>query len=163
MNVTIQPDCILVNGNRIDQAPRLQACCAAFNARSGREKAIFDQGKPWRKFLFFDEEGITLLYDVEIDRVLDVHFCLAPTSTEPSPKSVFSGLLFLNGSRLVAGMAESALPVRGEFPLIKQGGWRGEGDGLFVHLRLSSKTKKLADASVTFLRRPRFASEGHTP
>jgi hypothetical protein len=152
---------LTINGTTIDEAPTLQLIQTAIGGCAYREVEHLNQGKPWRKFVIFDDLGVRFLYDFEIDRVLDVEFAFTVEKTVSSPKSVFQGILIVNGARLVANMAERLLPIEGEFRFEKRGGWKIASEILFVNMRLSRK--RLQAVSVSFVRRQRFKCEQKEP
>src|SRR5258706_11561543 len=113
MNVVLTPSGLIVNKTTFAVAPPLERILAAFDSVPSREKDLHDQGKLWRKFVIIDEMGVYFLYDLEIQRVLEVQFYFIIARSTSAPEAVYSGLLFVNGVRLFAGMKEALLPIRG--------------------------------------------------
>ncbi len=156
MTVVIKPTALTVNDCQIAEAPRLDTVLETFGRTPCREVILEDQGKPWRKFVIFDELGVYALYDYEIERVIDLHFCFANTKSPSTPTGIYSGLIFINGVRLVAGMKEKLLPTDGEFRFLKEGGWVATNDTFFIHIRTSGSAKALVAIDVSFLQHPPF-------
>lgn len=161
VNVNIKPTGLIINQRSFSYAPELSAMLHAFGPATYRQTQILNEGRAWRKFIIFDDYGVYLLYDEEIRRVLDIHFCLQTSKGETSPAKVFSGLLFVNGVRLTGATKEQALPVTGEFQFAKQGGWEARSDTVSVHIRTS--TKRVRAVAITFLKRERFGCEEKNP
>ena len=157
VNAILSPAGLSIGGTVIAEAPPLNVMLTVLGMPGYRTEEIHDRGKLWRKFVILDQLGICLLYDVEVERVIDVHFCFAPSKSPSSPKGMFSGLLFVNGVRLVSCMRERLLPLDGEFHFSKQGGWTATSNAVF--LRMRTLGKRLQAVDVSFLRRPRFACE----
>lgn len=156
MNVTLRPTGITINGNTVTAAPRIEQILGLMEKMALREKELFDCGTLWRKFVTLDEAGIYMLYDAEIDRVISIDFCFDLSSSPQSPRASFSGLLFVNGSRLVSGMKEKVLPLSGEFTFSKNGSWTATKDKLFVEIRTSRSQKTISAVSISFLQHPPF-------
>jgi hypothetical protein len=152
LNIVLRPAGPTINGATLPEAPRLEMLLDALGKPAYRQIELSDQARPWRKFVICDALGIYLLYDVGIRRVLDLEFCLQPSSARAAPATTFSGLLFANGTRLLTGMKEKLLPVHGEFCFSKRGGWKATSDTLLVHLIL--KRQLLHAVAITFLKQP---------
>jgi hypothetical protein len=159
LNAIVKPSGLVIDGSVVTEAPRLDDVLVKFASPAFREREMHDQGRLWRKFVILDGLGIYLLYDFEVERVLDVTFCFAHSKSPASPTDLFSGLIFVNGARLVPGMRERFLPVTGEFHFSKHGGWDATSERVFVQMRLSPRNKRLGAISVSFLKRPQFACE----
>src|SRR2546426_10886488 len=114
LNAEIKSEGLIVNGTKTTNAPPLDQILKVLSPAAVRHEQLRDQEKNWRKFVVLDDLGIYLLYDYEVDRVIDVHFCFASSRGPAAPKCVFSGLLFVNGMRVIRGMRERYLPVKGE-------------------------------------------------
>src|SRR5438034_1189954 len=139
VNAILKPAGLSINGALLTEAPPLEELLTAIGASPYREKELHEQGKLWRKFVILDHLGIYLLYDFEIERVIDVHFCFGSSKSLSCPTVLFSGLLFVNGVRLVSGMKEKSLPISGEFQFIKRGGWQASSNAVFVQMRTSRR------------------------
>lgn len=157
INAILRPAGLVINGTTLREAPSIDDILAAVGNPPHRDNVLLDQGRPWRKFVILDQLGVYLLYDFEIERVIDVHFCFAASKSPASPSVIFSGVLMVNGVRLVAGTAEDLLPTCGEFKFRKEGGWVATGETIFVHMQLARK--RLRAVGVTFRKRPQFSSE----
>lgn len=157
VNAVLHPTGLTVNRVVFTEAPLPRDVIQAFGNAAFREQELLDQGRPWRQFLVFDELGVYLLFDHEIGRVLDVNFCFSLSKSPASPASVFSGVLHVNGVRVVAGLKESSLPIEGEFHFVRRGGWLASSDTL--SLRFLPAARRLKAVIVSFLKRPKFACE----
>lgn len=157
MNIAIKSEALFINGIGIFEAPTTERLLVIMGDASVREHELMNQCKPWRKFIILDSQGIYLLYDYEIKRVIDIHLCLRHFDGPASPLQIFSGILFLNGVRLIAEMPERALPIKGEMQFVKRGGWQASDETLFVNLRVHKA--RLEAVSVSFLKRPKFSCE----
>jgi hypothetical protein len=158
-NLVLKPLGLVINGTVINEASLLEQLLGVFGNPNYRNHELEDQGRQWRKFIILDEIGVRFLFDHEIGRVIDIHLCFQTSKTVTEPTSVFSGVLFVNGVRLVRGMKERLLPKSGEFVFVKRGGWTAESNFLFVNLRFCRRRKELEAVAVAFLRRPLFSFE----
>src|SRR4051812_10924930 len=159
LHIEIMSEGMILNGTKISNAPPLDQILNMLMPVAIREEQLRDKQKNWRKFIVLDDLGVYLLYDYEVDRVIDVHFCLGTSRGRGAPKCVFSGLLFVNGTRLIQGMSEKDLPIKGNLGFAKRGGWEASSEKIFAHMQLFPRTKRLRAVAVTFLKRPRFVHE----
>ena len=148
---------LTINGITFREAPSLTQIFGIIGNGEYRNVDLFDKGKLFRKFVVFDDLGMCLLYDFEIDRVLDVGFYFIKRDIISVPQSVFSGILMVNNTRLVANMPERLLPITGELQFRKKGGWKLRGDILFINIQVLRK--RLQSVGVSFLKRPPFKNE----
>jgi hypothetical protein len=143
---------LVLNGLTLKTPPIVDEVLSVLGKPTLREDILLDQGKPWRKFILLDDSGIRLLYDFEMERIAEISFFFELSKEPYAPRTAFSGLLFLNGVRLIPGARETTLPVSGEFQFSKRGSWKASNDAFFVQMDL--RKKHLTRAGITFLREP---------